>query len=265
MYFQRTCNDNSVSKKLVCCVQVREAAITTLVDVYRHVGERVRADLGKRGLPAARWVIALCWAWFVDAHSDASVRCLFPSHTAQQAWWLCPSQGHWISLKNQKPEQEEGADSIQRSIGVVTRPEESVRSCLLTEESIERLRLFRLWRWPLLLLTAQDESGVCECRLASCVAWCVVHIKAGLFTLQTHHQSLWELSSGYICLWSHTADRWSVSRLNQNVGGGGIFLARSHIRSVELASDSERHIYRDPEWSCRTENSRLSYFFFVIL
>uniref|UniRef100_A0AAQ4PMJ1 Cytoplasmic linker associated protein 2 n=1 Tax=Gasterosteus aculeatus aculeatus TaxID=481459 RepID=A0AAQ4PMJ1_GASAC len=28
--------------------QVREASIATLVDVYRHVGERVRADLGKR-------------------------------------------------------------------------------------------------------------------------------------------------------------------------------------------------------------------------
>ncbi|KAK3511696.1 hypothetical protein QTP70_014546 [Hemibagrus guttatus] len=34
--------------------QVRESAITALVEVYRHVGERVRADLGKRGLPAAR-------------------------------------------------------------------------------------------------------------------------------------------------------------------------------------------------------------------
>ncbi|XP_061598537.1 CLIP-associating protein 2 isoform X16 [Cololabis saira] len=34
--------------------QVREASITTLVDVYRYIGERVRADLGKRGLPAAR-------------------------------------------------------------------------------------------------------------------------------------------------------------------------------------------------------------------
>ncbi|XP_044191276.1 CLIP-associating protein 2 isoform X29 [Thunnus albacares] len=34
--------------------QVREASTATLVDVYRHVGERVRADLGKRGLPAAR-------------------------------------------------------------------------------------------------------------------------------------------------------------------------------------------------------------------
>ncbi|XP_035849251.1 CLIP-associating protein 2 isoform X21 [Sander lucioperca] len=34
--------------------QVREASIAALVDVYRHVGERVRADLAKRGLPAAR-------------------------------------------------------------------------------------------------------------------------------------------------------------------------------------------------------------------
>ncbi|XP_052440355.1 CLIP-associating protein 2 isoform X14 [Carassius gibelio] len=34
--------------------QVREAAITTLVEVYRHVGEKVRADLSKRDLPSAR-------------------------------------------------------------------------------------------------------------------------------------------------------------------------------------------------------------------
>lgn len=57
MYFQGTYTsrlDISVSEKIACCLQVREAAITTLVDVYRYVGERVRADLGKRGLPAAR-------------------------------------------------------------------------------------------------------------------------------------------------------------------------------------------------------------------
>uniref|UniRef100_A0A8C9SKJ8 Cytoplasmic linker associated protein 2 n=1 Tax=Scleropages formosus TaxID=113540 RepID=A0A8C9SKJ8_SCLFO len=34
--------------------QVREMATASLVDVYRHVGERVRADMNKRGLPAAR-------------------------------------------------------------------------------------------------------------------------------------------------------------------------------------------------------------------
>ncbi|KAF4100438.1 hypothetical protein G5714_018634 [Onychostoma macrolepis] len=34
--------------------QVREAAMTSLVEVYRHVGERVRADLIKRDLPSAR-------------------------------------------------------------------------------------------------------------------------------------------------------------------------------------------------------------------
>uniref|UniRef100_A0A8C9XYW4 Cytoplasmic linker associated protein 2 n=1 Tax=Sander lucioperca TaxID=283035 RepID=A0A8C9XYW4_SANLU len=38
----------------VLCLCVREASIAALVDVYRHVGERVRADLAKRGLPAAR-------------------------------------------------------------------------------------------------------------------------------------------------------------------------------------------------------------------
>uniref|UniRef100_A0A8C9VYK9 Cytoplasmic linker associated protein 2 n=1 Tax=Scleropages formosus TaxID=113540 RepID=A0A8C9VYK9_SCLFO len=35
-------------------VMVREMATASLVDVYRHVGERVRADMNKRGLPAAR-------------------------------------------------------------------------------------------------------------------------------------------------------------------------------------------------------------------
>lgn len=40
----------------VYILQVRETAVTALVEVYRHVGERVRADLGKRGLPAARSV-----------------------------------------------------------------------------------------------------------------------------------------------------------------------------------------------------------------
>ncbi|XP_062384835.1 CLIP-associating protein 2 [Sardina pilchardus] len=34
--------------------QVRESAIVSLVEVYRHVGERVRADLNKSGLPGQR-------------------------------------------------------------------------------------------------------------------------------------------------------------------------------------------------------------------
>uniref|UniRef100_A0A8C4Y6B2 Cytoplasmic linker associated protein 1 n=1 Tax=Gopherus evgoodei TaxID=1825980 RepID=A0A8C4Y6B2_9SAUR len=33
--------------------QVRDAAINSLVEIYRHVGERVRADLSKKGLPQA--------------------------------------------------------------------------------------------------------------------------------------------------------------------------------------------------------------------
>nr|XP_015212396.1 PREDICTED: CLIP-associating protein 2 isoform X20 [Lepisosteus oculatus] len=39
--------------------QVRETAIAAVVDVYRHVGEKVRADLSRRGLPAARLQVIL--------------------------------------------------------------------------------------------------------------------------------------------------------------------------------------------------------------
>ncbi|KTF73157.1 hypothetical protein cypCar_00025918 [Cyprinus carpio] len=37
-------------------ISVREAAMTSLVEVYRHVGEKVRIDLNKRDLPSARLV-----------------------------------------------------------------------------------------------------------------------------------------------------------------------------------------------------------------
>uniref|UniRef100_A0A3B4Z1U2 Cytoplasmic linker associated protein 2 n=1 Tax=Stegastes partitus TaxID=144197 RepID=A0A3B4Z1U2_9TELE len=57
--------------------QVREASITTLVDVYRHVGERVRADLGKRGLPAAR--LQTIFARFDEALNSGNMA-LSPSH-----------------------------------------------------------------------------------------------------------------------------------------------------------------------------------------
>uniref|UniRef100_A0A670K9D8 Cytoplasmic linker associated protein 1 n=1 Tax=Podarcis muralis TaxID=64176 RepID=A0A670K9D8_PODMU len=35
-------------------ITVRDAAINSLVEIYRHVGERVRADLSKKGLPQSR-------------------------------------------------------------------------------------------------------------------------------------------------------------------------------------------------------------------
>ncbi|XP_058475589.1 CLIP-associating protein 2 isoform X30 [Solea solea] len=57
--------------------QVREAAITSLVDVYRHVGERVRADVGKRGLPAAR--LQAIFARFDEALNSGNMA-LSPSH-----------------------------------------------------------------------------------------------------------------------------------------------------------------------------------------
>ncbi|XP_026156791.1 CLIP-associating protein 2 isoform X8 [Mastacembelus armatus] len=57
--------------------QVREASVTTLVDVYRHIGEKVRADLGKRGLPAAR--LQAIFARFDEALNSGNMA-LSPSH-----------------------------------------------------------------------------------------------------------------------------------------------------------------------------------------
>ncbi|XP_037650438.1 CLIP-associating protein 2 isoform X48 [Sebastes umbrosus] len=57
--------------------QVREASIATLVDVYRHVGEKVRADLGKRGLPAAR--LQTLFSRFDEALNSGNMA-LSPSH-----------------------------------------------------------------------------------------------------------------------------------------------------------------------------------------
>ncbi|XP_051246311.1 CLIP-associating protein 2 isoform X27 [Dicentrarchus labrax] len=57
--------------------QVREASITTLVDIYRHVGDKVRIDLGKRGLPAAR--LQTLFARFDEALNSGNMA-LSPSH-----------------------------------------------------------------------------------------------------------------------------------------------------------------------------------------
>jgi len=35
--------------------QVRQQAIDTLVEIYRHVGEKVRSDIAKRGIPDAKY------------------------------------------------------------------------------------------------------------------------------------------------------------------------------------------------------------------
>ncbi|XP_034748314.1 CLIP-associating protein 2 isoform X8 [Etheostoma cragini] len=57
--------------------QVRESSIAALVDVYRHVGERVRADLAKRGLPAAR--LQTLFTRFDEALNSGNMA-LSPSH-----------------------------------------------------------------------------------------------------------------------------------------------------------------------------------------
>lgn len=84
---------NTVWKNVFSFLQVREAATNTLVDVYRHVGDRVRADLGKRGLPAQRWAFCsfLTGLWLNWCSYFVFVQRLcvpWPWH------WVCPSPHH---------------------------------------------------------------------------------------------------------------------------------------------------------------------------
>lgn len=51
---------------MFCGPQVRDGAMSCLVEIYRHVGERVRMDLSKKGLPQSRY----------DRHTLQLIACL---------------------------------------------------------------------------------------------------------------------------------------------------------------------------------------------
>uniref|UniRef100_A0A2I3TAF8 CLIP-associating protein 1 n=1 Tax=Pan troglodytes TaxID=9598 RepID=A0A2I3TAF8_PANTR len=51
--------------------QVRDAAILAIVEIYRHVGEKVRMDLYKRGIPPAR--LEMIFAKFDEAQSSGGM------------------------------------------------------------------------------------------------------------------------------------------------------------------------------------------------
>lgn len=65
-----------------CHHQVRDGAMSCLVEIYRHVGERVRMDLSKKGLPQSRYdnrgLTTCCWlSQHVCAHSSSFYPFLF--------------------------------------------------------------------------------------------------------------------------------------------------------------------------------------------
>lgn len=186
-----------------CCLQVREAAITTLVDVYRHVGERVRADLAKRGLPAARWVITvivkhefdsacvpaclcICVGTYTLFSRDVLLWSLRPSvcprpHHAP----FCPSHGHrfraqcWLTRGGIGGRVQIAHKDIR--VGGVKWFEQSMCSCRLKRESIG-------WFHPFLVVPVANVCWLLRMSLVSVNAdWghvsCVVHIKAWLFPL----------------------------------------------------------------------------------
>ena len=47
-------------------LKVRDNAIRTLVEIYRHVGEKVRIDLSKRGIPPTRYTVVTIFNLFVN-------------------------------------------------------------------------------------------------------------------------------------------------------------------------------------------------------
>uniref|UniRef100_A0A8C7KIA8 Cytoplasmic linker associated protein 1 n=1 Tax=Oncorhynchus kisutch TaxID=8019 RepID=A0A8C7KIA8_ONCKI len=53
--------------------QVRDGAMNCLVEIYRHVGERVRMDLGKKGLPQSRYLHSDTKAFYKNYDDDDSV------------------------------------------------------------------------------------------------------------------------------------------------------------------------------------------------
>uniref|UniRef100_A0A674K4V7 TOG domain-containing protein n=1 Tax=Terrapene triunguis TaxID=2587831 RepID=A0A674K4V7_9SAUR len=50
--------------------QVRDAALLAIVEIYRHVGEKVRADLNKRGIPSARFFLFVCFETYIGASKE---------------------------------------------------------------------------------------------------------------------------------------------------------------------------------------------------
>ncbi|GAB1285340.1 CLIP-associating protein 1 [Apodemus speciosus] len=53
--------------------QVRDAAINSLVEIYRHVGERVRADLSKKGLPQSRVWLNVIFTKFDEVQKSGNM------------------------------------------------------------------------------------------------------------------------------------------------------------------------------------------------
>ncbi|XP_022102463.1 CLIP-associating protein 1-like isoform X6 [Acanthaster planci] len=56
--------------------QVRDTAINTLVEIYRHVGEKVRIDLGKKGIPSSR--LSIIYAKFDEVNRSGRMLVVSP-------------------------------------------------------------------------------------------------------------------------------------------------------------------------------------------
>ena len=63
--------NNNLHCQLICLFQVRSCAMETIVEVYRHVGVKVRTDLGKRSIPGSRMAILNAQFDAIDKDTNA--------------------------------------------------------------------------------------------------------------------------------------------------------------------------------------------------
>jgi len=95
--------------------KVRDTAVNTIVEVYRHVGEKVRSDLGRRGIPAAR--LATIFAKFDE--------CLESGNMAIDSYGVGGGEFNG-DLEREKPKAPQGLKgSVRRSNSFASQPKKA--------------------------------------------------------------------------------------------------------------------------------------------
>ena len=76
---------------------MRDSAINSLVEIYRHVGEKVRVDLSKKGIPSSRLVVLA----FLVAQRCLTGQCHWLGHN-KMCNKKCPTTPHLFFLMSIK-------------------------------------------------------------------------------------------------------------------------------------------------------------------
>lgn len=102
---------------LLCCCghQVRDGAMSCLVEIYRHVGERVRMDLSKKGLPQSRYANPSLSCLLLPSFSVVFCLCIL-SHPLLQYVWIRCCMWRWEISSMSRHKEEAGDNSVIRPL-----------------------------------------------------------------------------------------------------------------------------------------------------